>query len=132
MWRGIRINTDGSLATVELDDTTPALQARSLNEAIGCEGYELVPFGHSIAIFVGEDERRRSALNVELSIMARSAGYGGVIFGAGVFLGVNHDTGDTYSLSSEDIKTIVTMWGRPRTSREYNSVLAGAGLSLTA
>jgi hypothetical protein len=133
MWRGIRINTDGSLATVELDDTTPSLQARSLNEVIGSDWYELVPFGSSLGIFVAdEDGQRRSALNVELSVMARASGHGGVIFGPGVFLGVNHETGDTYSLTSEQVATVVAMWRRPRVPGEYDSVLASAGLALTA
>ncbi|SIO30488.1 hypothetical protein [Agromyces cerinus] len=135
MWTGIRINTDGSLATVEIDDATPALQAGSINEAIGSQWYDVLPFGYSLGIFTAdEDGQRRFPLNVELSVMVRatSSGKSPLVYGPGIFLGINEETGETFSLTNEDAATIVTMWRRPRAAYEYDAVRASAGLALTA
>lgn len=127
MWKAIRIGVDGTLATVQIDDTTGDARVRGLNETIGSQWYDVVGYSDTIDVFVDDEGLYRSSLNMELSVMARAAGFPGVLFGAGVFLGISHDTGETLSLTDEQCAAITAAWRRPRDAREYRAILAATG-----
>ena len=116
---GIRINVDGTLDTVTVDQTSG--RTRGLNKAIGSDRFDIVGLRLGIDVFVDDEGLTNAGLNPVLSAMTASL-YPVLVeqfhlHGAGLFLGVNNASGDTISLTGEQRFAIVREWQRQTRTR---------------
>ncbi|TPW78061.1 DUF3846 domain-containing protein [Schumannella soli] len=121
MLRGLRIDVEGVLSSVEIDDTTTTLRLDGMNAAIGCNSFDVVSYTDTVDVWVDDEGLYRSTLNRELSVMlrARQPDGQGAWFGAGLFLGIDQATGDSRSLTDDERAAVVRDWTRQRGPSEY-------------
>jgi hypothetical protein len=111
MFHGIRIDTDGGVQAVVFDGTTSEARAAAIREQVGCRYFDVVRLTQNIDVWVDDEGLYNSVANPELSRIVRAVGPGQqVIYGAGFFLGVDPDTGDTLSLTPTQVATVITWW----------------------
>lgn len=112
MISGVRIDLDGSFVAVKIDDTTDRLRTAGMKEQIGCALFDVIRLPENIDVWVDDEGLYRSEYNPELTEMVRlhlQPSWEGV-FGRGLFLGVNPDTGETVSLTLDQMTTAVGWW----------------------
>ncbi|WP_409047909.1 hypothetical protein AB2L57_01725 [Microbacterium sp. HA-8] len=110
MLTGIRITLDGQLETVTLDDTTTARLVHNLHRAIGCDTFDVVGLPLGISLYVDDDGISRSTLNPILSFTAAHLGAPAALFGAGVFLSYDADSGESRSLTHGHARAVVAAY----------------------
>ena len=98
---GLRIGLDGRLEDLVLP-TEPAPLADALNTALDSRTFTLVGFEDALDLFVDDEGMLTSEPNPILSMVTQRLGYPQpVLFGPGVFLRGDPDTGASLSLSDE-------------------------------
>ncbi|TIH36134.1 DUF3846 domain-containing protein [Subtercola vilae] len=125
MLYGIRLSLDGDLARIEIDDSTVTARLSGITQSISVDVFDAVGLPEGIDVFVDDEGLYRSSLNIELSVIARSNGIDGVLFGAGLFLGHASD-GESVSLTDEQINIIIGWRMQYRPAAEYTALLAPA------
>jgi len=111
MLTGVRIDGDGSFVAVKIDDTTPGQASAGMREHIGCALFDVIRLPENIDVWVDDEGLYRSPVNDELtSIVRLHQPDWDAVAGRGLFLGVNPDTGDTVSLTLDQMATTVAWW----------------------
>ncbi len=121
MVKGLVIGTDGTLRRVEFADDTGDARLDGMYTAIGCRMVDVVGYSDTIDVWVDDEGIYNSVLNVELSIMLdiRHGGRGqGAWAGAGLFLGVDQESGTSRSLTPAEEAEVIRDWLRPRTDAD--------------
>ncbi len=108
---GLRISLDGTLEDLQLERESGTLVG-PLSKAIGCDWFDLVRLEDGIDLFVDDEGMYRSSPNPVMSMIARRLGNTQpILFGAGIFLNNNPDTGDTLSLTTDQHARITNAFG---------------------
>jgi len=110
MLSGVRIDGDGSFVAAWVDDTTDSLRQRGMRELIGCARYDVISLPENIDVWVDDEGMYRSEVNDELTAIVARHQPITPIYGRGLILGVNPDTGDTLSLTLDQMATVVAWW----------------------
>ncbi|TPW78395.1 DUF3846 domain-containing protein [Schumannella sp. 10F1B-5-1] len=121
MLRGLKVGIDGVLSSVEIDDTTADARMEGMHRAIGCHTYDVVGYTDTVDVWVDDEGLYRSSVNAELSVMLRRERFAGqgAWFGTGLFLGIDHTSGESRSLTPGERAGIVQDWSRKREPAEY-------------
>ncbi|MFJ3395299.1 DUF3846 domain-containing protein [Leifsonia aquatica] len=93
-----------------MDDTTDSLRARGMRELIGCARFECVSLPENIDVWIDEEGMYRSEVNDELTALVRRHQPTTPIYGRGLVLGVNPDSGETVSLTLDQMASVVAWW----------------------
>jgi len=94
---GLRISLDGRLEDLVLPASPEAL-GPALDTALNCRMFDLVRFDEDLDLFVDDEGLYRSKPNPVLSLVTQHLGSEQpVLFGAGVFLRCDPNTGDSLS-----------------------------------
>ena len=97
---GLRI-TPGELENVSINRWHTVA---SLQNSIGCRTFDVVSLEHDIDLFVDDEGAiNGSPLNLALTIIAHVLGTPAVLFGNAIALRCDPDTGDSLSLTTEQI-----------------------------
>ncbi|MFJ8896787.1 DUF3846 domain-containing protein [Leifsonia sp. NPDC102414] len=111
MLSGVRIDLDGTIVAVKIDDTTSAQRVAGMKEHIGCALFDVIRLPENIDVWVDDEGLYRSEHNPELTGMVRlHQPDWDAVFGRGLVLGVNPSTGDTVSLSLDQMASVVAWW----------------------
>lgn len=107
MITGLRITLDGHLEPVTLDNTTTPALLHALYQTIGCDLVDVVPLDGGLTVYVDDEGVYRSTVNPLLSLAVARLGAQTPLFGVGVFLGHDPDTGETTSLTRDQARAVV-------------------------
>ena len=110
---GIRVNVDGTMEDVRIDAGSGGSHVERLNRAVESRSFDVVGLADRIDVFVDDEGRYTAEHNPVLSAIVRDlarAPLGYRLHGAGVFLGVNDDTGDTLTLTPAQRATVAAAW----------------------
>lgn len=111
MLSGVRIDGDGSFVAVKIDDTTQGQVSAGMREHIQCARFDVIRLPENIDVWVDDEGLYRSPVNSELTGIVRlHQPDWDVVAGRGLFLGVNPDTGETVSLTLDQMATAVAWW----------------------
>jgi hypothetical protein len=111
MLTGVRIDLDATIAAVKIDDTTSNLRTAGMREHIGCALYDCISLPENIDVWVDDEGMYRSEVNHELTgIVRMHQPDWDAVFGRGLILGVDPATGDTLSLSLDQMASVVAWW----------------------
>jgi hypothetical protein len=128
--QGVRVNLDGTAEGVKIITIKDGDTLDALYTLIGCGLVEAVDLPEGITLWVDEEGTYRSEHNPTLTSMARRTRPAqSPLFGAGVFLGFNEDTGDSDSLSRDQLASVIGWW-RCATAYGADPVSARAHLAL--
>jgi len=98
---GLRIGLDGRLEDLVVPREPGALGA-ALNVALDSRMFDVVRFDDDLDLFVDDEGLYTSQPNPVLSLVAQRLGYEQpILFGPGVFLRCDPDTGDSLTLTAE-------------------------------
>ncbi|MDJ0379085.1 DUF3846 domain-containing protein [Cryobacterium sp. PH31-L1] len=76
----------------------------SLQQSIACDTFDVVRLDHDIDLFVDDEGAiNGSPLNLALTIIAHALGTPAVLFGNAIALGCDPNTGDSLSLTAEQV-----------------------------
>lgn len=111
MLSGVRIDLDGTIVAVKIDDTTASLRMAGMKEHIGCALFDVIRLPDNIDVWVDDEGLYRSEHNPELTGMVRlHQPDWDAVAGRGLILGVDPATGETVSLSLDQMATVVGWW----------------------
>ena len=101
--RAVRITTQSlQHITISRENSVTAIQ-----NAVGCRTFDVVSVDGGIDFFVDDEGAiNGSPLNLPLTVLAHILGTRTAIFGNAVLLGADDETGDTISLSDEQIQRL--------------------------
>ncbi|MEO7017039.1 MAG: DUF3846 domain-containing protein [Leifsonia sp.] len=111
MLTGVRIDLDGTIAAVKIEETTFGQRMAGMKEHIGCAVFDVIRLPENIDVWVDDEGMYRSEVNSELTGIVRlHQPDWDTVFGRGLILGVNPATGDTVSLSLDQMASVVAWW----------------------
>lgn len=96
----------GQTRPISLDKGNVSTQ---LGELIGCNLFDVVHLEYGIDVYVDDEGLlvERPVLNLALTVLAHALGTPAVLFGNGVVLGGDDDTGDTLGLTGEQRQRVL-------------------------
>lgn len=111
----------GRTSPVSLDATNLPGQ---LSELIGCDLFDVVHLEHGIDIYVDDEGLlvARPVLNLALTVLAHALGTPAVLFGTGVVLGGDDETGDTLGLTSVQRDLVLGAMGQQPSPEVMNQL----------
>lgn len=81
----------------------------SIQNAVGCRTFDVVSVDGGIDFFVDDEGAiNGSSFNLPLTVLAHVLGVRAALFGNAVLLGANDETGETISLTEEQVQRITT------------------------
>jgi hypothetical protein len=110
MLKGLLVDVEGTLSTVEIEETTTLTRLRGVREAIGCDYVDVIHLGEGIDCWVDDEGLYNSVFNPVLTGMTGRTRHTSPLLGAGLFLGGVQATGGTVSLTPEQIATVTRWW----------------------
>lgn len=126
MLTGIKVNTDGTLVVVQIED---ANHVTGIQQALDARWYDVASMRPGLDVFVDDEGLFTSKLNPTLTAMAQAFGYAGVLHGPGIFFGVTEHDGATVSLDAAQIAAVATQWVE---ATSYRNTPVVAGLAFLA
>lgn len=104
---GLRIALDGRLEDVVLPSEPGAL-GTALNLALECRMFDVVRFDDDLDLFVDDEGLYASKPNPVLSLVTQRLGYEQpILFGPGVFLRCDPNTGESLTLTDEHRRRVI-------------------------
>lgn len=110
MITGIRIDEDGTLTVVTIDNTSITGIAAGIRLQVGCEVFDLLRFPDRIDMWLDDEGLYRANVNPVASAIGHLHETADVICGPVLFLSSNGD-GDTLSLTDEQ-RADIGLWFR--------------------
>ena len=103
--RGVRITCE-QMEQISINGTRTVT---ALQQGIGCAHFDVVSLGDNIDFFVDDEGAiNGSPLNLWLTIIAHSLGTPAVLFGNAIALGCDPDTGDSISLTDQQLHALTS------------------------
>lgn len=111
--RGIRVNVDGTTTLVSIDTDTTTAHMQELRDAIDCRYLDAIRLPRNIDCWIDDEGLYTAEINPTLTRMIQADVPGhSAVAGAGVFLAVDQETGETISLDPVQTAHILEQWTR--------------------